>query len=84
MALRQIISEALGCGPGTKKTKDLYIKLVSRFGNELSVLTNAPPFDVGEVAGEKVAEGIARVRAHDILIEPGYDGLYGTVGVFPE
>ena len=28
------------------------------------------------------AEGIARVRTGDILIEPGYDGLYGTVKVW--
>ena len=84
VALRQIISEALDRGPDTKKAKDLYNKLVSRFGNELSVLTAASPSDVGAVAGDRVAEGIARVRARDILIEPGYDGLYGTVKVFPE
>ncbi len=84
VSLRQIISEALDSGPDTKKAKTLYDKLVSQFGNELSVLTDAPPPDVGAVAGDRVAEGVARVRARDILIEPGYDGLYGTVKVFPE
>ena len=83
-ALRQIISEGLDCGPDTKKAKDIYDRLVSRFGSELSVLTDASPSDLGAVAGERVAEGIARVRARDVLIEPDYDGLYSTVKVFPE
>ena len=84
IALRQIIAESLRCGPNTKKAQAAYFGLVSHFGTELSVLTEAPSSEIAEVAGERVADGVARVRAGDVFIEPGYDGVYGTVRVFPE
>ena len=62
----------------------MWAKLVTGLGSELSVLMDIPVADVATVAGERVAEGIARVRGGDISIEPGYDGLYGTVKVWPD
>ena len=84
IALRQIIAESPRCGPNTKKAQATYFGLVSHFGSELSVLTEAPSSEIAEVAGERVADGVARVRAGDVFIEPGYDGVYGTVKVFPD
>ena len=37
-----------------------------------------------DVAGERIAEGIARMRAGDVAVEPGYDGVYGTVRIWPD
>ena len=34
-------------------------------------------------SGARVAEGIGRVRAGEVDVEPGYDGRFGTVRVFP-
>ena len=83
VSLQQIIAESLGGGLGTKKTQDNYLKLVSRFGSELSVLMDVAPTDIATLSGERIAEGVARVRSGDISIEPGYDGVYGTVQVWP-
>lgn len=83
IALRQIIGESLHCGPNTKKAQGTYLGLVAHFGNELTVLTHAPPSEIAVVAGERVAAGVARVRTGDVFIEPGYDGVYGTVKIFP-
>ncbi len=83
IALRQIIGESLHCGPNTKKVQGTYLGLVAHFGNELTVLTQAPPSEIAAVAGERVAAGVARVRTGDVFIEPGYDGVYGTVKIFP-
>jgi uncharacterized protein (TIGR00375 family) len=84
VALRQIVSESLGIGPDTKRVRDIYLDLVSAIGNELSVLTETPPSEIATLAGERVAEGIARVRSGDIAIEPGYDGVFGTVRIWPD
>ena len=83
VGLQQVISKSLGVGPSSKKVRDTYFMLVSSFGNELSVLMDVPPPEIAELSGDRVAEGIARVRAGDIYIEPGYDGLYGTVRIWP-
>ena len=83
VALSGILSEALDVGGNTKRVRTEYDRLVSELGSELSVLMDAPVTDVASISGEKIAEGIARVRAGDISIEPGYDGLYGTVKVWP-
>ena len=82
VGLRQIIAEALGRGPDTKKAMGVYFDLVSELGSELTVLTVAPVSDIARTADERVAEGVARVRSGDISIEPGYDGLYGRVSIW--
>ena len=44
--------------------------------------------DIERVGGERVAEGVERVRRGDIVIEPGYDclcsGVFGKVSVWRE
>ena len=82
--LAQILSESLGVGPKTKKTQAVFMDLVSELDGELNVLVETPTAEIARIAGERVAEGVARVRARDISIEPGYDGQYGTVKIWPE
>ncbi len=84
VSLQQIIAEALDVGPKTKKASAAYSSLTSWFGNELEVLMNAPTADVAGVAGDRVAEGVDRVRRAELSIEPGYDGVYGTVKIWPQ
>ena len=40
--LEEIIAESLDVGTGTKKVVEYYERLISVFGNEFSVLLNAP------------------------------------------
>ena len=81
--LEQILSEALGKGVNTKAVRTAWNSLIAWFGNEVTVLLDASPEDIEAVAGERVAEGIVRVRRGDISISPGYDGEYGKVSVWP-
>ena len=83
VSLRQIIGEALGLGLNTKTVQKAYLDLVSELDSELAVLAEAPIADIESASGERISEGVARVRARDIHIDPGYDGLYGTVRVWP-
>ena len=81
VSLRQILSESLGVGVDTKAVQKAYLNLVSELGSELATLVDATVADIAAIAGEKTGEGVARVRAGDISIEPGYDGQYGAVKV---
>ena len=79
VGLEEVIAEALGRRRATKGVQQIYSRLVARVGNELHVLTSAPLDAVASVAGERVADGVARSRAGDVAVSPGYDGVYGTV-----
>ena len=83
VALDQIIAESLGVGVNARRVRTEYMKLVDRLGSEISVLIDVSLADIEAVSGDRVTEGISRVRAGDIAIEPGYDGLYGKVTVWP-
>ena len=84
VALNQIIAEGVGVGINSKRVRAEYVKLAGEFGDELAVLADAPVADIATVAGDRIAQGIDRVRRGDIFIEPGYDGLYGTAKVLPD
>ena len=80
--LREILSESLGVGVKTKRVARLYERLLDRFGTELAVLMDASIAEIDFVSDERTAEGIDRVRRGEIRIDPGYDGVYGTVRVW--
>ena len=84
VSLGQIVSEALECGPATKRATAACTALVSRFGRELAVLLDAPEDEIATLAGDRIAEGISRVRRGGLAIEPGYDGVYGSVTIWPQ
>lgn len=82
--LQEIVAEALGKGVSTKAVEQAYTRLVRELGAELIVLLDTPTERIGSVAGERVADGVARVRRGELVIEPGYDGVYGTVRIWPD
>lgn len=82
--LAEIISEALGVGVGSRKVEGVYEQLVKTIGPEFKVLLNTPTEELDKVADPKVIEGITRVRSGDIVIEPGYDGVFGKVRIWKE
>ncbi len=82
--LAQILAEALGVGERTQKVAKAYTELTNAFGSEFAMLLEARLDDLADAAGERIADGIRRVRCGDIMVEPGYDGVYGTVLIWPE
>ena len=86
VSLDQALSEAIGVGVNTKRVRTAYKTLVDAFGSELSVLLDAPIPHVAAALqphGPRVAEAVQRIRAGDIHIQPGFDGQYGTVKIWP-
>jgi len=80
--LMEIIGESLGLGKGTKGVEEEYFKLINQFGSEFNVLLNAEIAKIAEVAGERIAEGIKKVREGDLYIKPGFDGVFGEVRIW--
>ena len=61
-----------------------YRQLTDALGGEFSVLLKAHHKDIANIAGERVAVGVDKVRCGDIVIDPGYDGVFGVVRLWRE
>lgn len=82
--LNEIIAEAIGSPVTSVKTKAKYDELCKNLASEFDILLKIPIEDIEKAAGEKIAEGIKKVRGEDIVIKPGYDGVYGVVKIWHE
>jgi PHP family Zn ribbon phosphoesterase len=82
--LAEIIAESKGRGVNTKAVQNEYFSLLEAMGNEFSILMDVPTDDIAASGLPRLAEAIAKVRAHEVHISPGYDGIYGRVTIFKE
>ena len=82
--LAEVIHASTGFSAVSRKGRWLYDELLARVGPELHVLREAPLEDVARAAGELAAEGVRRLRAGRVSLEPGYDGEYGKVKIMDE
>jgi uncharacterized protein (TIGR00375 family) len=82
--LSQIIAESFRSLETNQKVQSEYERIVKEAGSELAVLVDLSIDEIGKLAGERLAEGVKRVRGGKIHVEPGYDGEYGVVKVFTE
>ncbi|MEM2937288.1 MAG: endonuclease Q family protein [Candidatus Bathyarchaeia archaeon] len=85
LPLSEIIATVLGVdSPSTHQVWNIYNKLVEKFGDEYTVLIEAPKETLGEVVNGRIAEAIVKVRENKIKVIPGYDGVYGRPIIFEE
>ncbi len=84
VGLEKIIAEAKGVtGVKSKAVQNEYQNLIKNFGTELNILMNVKIEEFkNKKINERIIEGIRRVRAKNLRIEPGYDGIYGKVKIF--
>ena len=82
--LQELIAEALGQGVETTGVEQEYLRLVQAGGNELAILLDLPEAEMARFCPPRILEGIRRMRAGQLTIRPGYDGVYGVVKVFGE
>ncbi len=80
--LLQIIAETFGTAPTTQKALNEYKKLTSSLGSEIKILTKVDIQEIAKVSGPKIAEGVGKIRTGDLVIDPGYDGVYGVVKIW--
>lgn len=80
--LVEILSEIHEVGVTSKKISIEYLKLLNRFGSELSILRACPLAELKSSGYDLLAEAIQKIRKGHVDISPGYDGEYGKVRVF--
>jgi uncharacterized protein (TIGR00375 family) len=80
LPLSEIITTVLGASyPSVQKVWEIYNALVVRFGDEYTVLINAPFEAISQTVDPQIAEAIVRVREEKVKVVPGYDGVYGQL-----
>ncbi len=80
--LAEIISMAFGTSsPMTKKVEREWERLITKFGNEVNVLVDAPLDEVKREASPEVGDAIERFRTGKIHFIPGGGGKYGKIGL---
>lgn len=85
LPLSEIIAATLGVdSPSTQQVWNIYDKLVEKFGDEYTVLIDAPSQTLKETVDQRIAEAIIKVREGKIRVIPGYDGVYGQPIIFEE
>jgi len=80
LPLSEIIATILGVdSPSTQAVWKIYNSLIGKFGDEYTVLIDAPKDTLKEATEASIAEAILRVREGSVSVTPGYDGVYGQL-----
>ena len=80
LPLSEIIATVLGVeSVSTQAVWKIYNLLISKFGDEYTVLMETPKDDLAEILEPAIADAILRVRKGSIYVIPGYDGVYGKL-----
>ncbi len=82
--LVEILAESLSVMPGSLKVLNIFDEMVLKFSSELNILLKTPLPGIEKSFGEKIAEGIQKVRSQNIVISPGFDGEFGKVKIWGE
>ncbi len=83
--LDKIIAESLGISSrASKRVQEEYQRIARSLGSELDILMSTPLEEIARASIPEIAEGIRRVRQRKLTVEPGFDGQYGVVRIFPK
>ncbi len=81
--LAEVIAEVVGTTINSNKVAEKYFSLLSLLGSEFSILKDISIAEIARV-DETIAEAIERMRAGKVMVNPGYDGVYGEIKLFKE
>ncbi|MDD5606456.1 MAG: endonuclease Q family protein, partial [Candidatus Pacebacteria bacterium] len=80
--LIEIIAEVLKVNSLSLKVKKEYEKLIKSFSNEFDILLNIKKNELNQVVSPEITQAIIQVREGRVILEPGYDGVYGKIKLF--
>lgn len=82
--LQEIIAESLSKGFNTKTVVSEYDRMVSKFGGEFEILLSTHLDELQQDVDSRIIEAIEKVRNRDIVVDPGYDGVFGVVKIWKD
>jgi len=77
LPLSEIVAVVMRKAVFSADVQKSYWGIVSKFAGEMEALIYAPRDALVDACGEEIAEVIMRSREGKLVIEPGYDGVYG-------
>ncbi|MDL2259876.1 UvrD-helicase domain-containing protein [Deltaproteobacteria bacterium OttesenSCG-928-K17] len=77
--LAEILGQAFGVGPKSKKVAEAFERLVGEFGSEFRLLLESPLSDIEDGGGPLLRLAIEKMRKGEIEAQGGFDGKFGTV-----
>jgi uncharacterized protein (TIGR00375 family) len=81
--LPEIVAELKGVkSAGSGAVTSECHKVYERLGNEFAVLRQTPLEHIAGNGFPLLAIAIERMRNRDVILNPGYDGIFGTIKVF--
>lgn len=81
LALEEILSEILDCGPSSRRVQLMQRRLLQALGPEIQILQRVPLGEIEE-NGPMLAEALSRMRQGQVYVEAGFDGQYGRIRLF--
>ncbi|MDP2631565.1 MAG: endonuclease Q family protein [Candidatus Uhrbacteria bacterium] len=83
--LQELIAESFGVkSTSSKRVQAMYEKMIAQIGNEFSILLDESIEHIGDRSTPAVAEAVRRMRAGELNIRPGFDGIFGEVHIYSE
>lgn len=82
--LQEIIAESIKSPVTSPKVKVIFDNLTKTLADEFTLLLKTPLEEIAKIANPKVAEGVQKVREAQIVIKPGYDGIFGVVKIWQD
>jgi uncharacterized protein (TIGR00375 family) len=82
--LPEVIAASHGLTTASAKVRQKYGELITELGPELFILREAQIADIEQQGGPLVAEGIRRLRAGKVEVQPGYDGEFGKIKILDQ
>lgn len=81
--LEQILSSVLEKNPASQTVQDHYNHAIDTLGPELTILLSTPAEKIFSALSEPIASAIIKMREGKIIVDPGYDGKFGTIAIRP-
>jgi uncharacterized protein (TIGR00375 family) len=81
--LIEILAEVYNLNASSKSVEKLYRTVIERVGTEFDVLLKSPISELKEILDERLILALSWMREGKVFVQPGYDGVYGKVLVFP-
>ncbi|MCB9762628.1 MAG: UvrD-helicase domain-containing protein [Alphaproteobacteria bacterium] len=82
--LPEMIAEIHKVGPNSKRVAEDHLRLLEQLGPELDILERVPLEDVCRAGAPVLALALERLRAGEVIRDPGFDGEYGRIHLFEE